>query len=75
MLRAGDDGAEDDEAAGSGRRAHLALLHHHHHHRRGAAVHEGAAGELIWAIIRYMKVMIFYWGLLLIECGTNCLHI
>ena len=53
MLRAGDDGAEDDEADGPGRRAHLALHHHHHHHhhRRGAAVHEGAAGEFIRAII------------------------
>ena len=51
MLRAGDDGDEDDEADGPGRRAHLALLHHHHHHRRGAAVHEGAAGEFIQAII------------------------
>ena len=53
MLRAGDDGDEDDEAAGAGRRTHLALHHHHHHHRRGAAVHEGAAGELIWAIITW----------------------
>ena len=47
MLRAGDDGDEDGEAAGPGRRAHLALLLHHHHHRRGAALHEGAAGEVI----------------------------